>query len=214
MPKPVTASEPRRRDLLDRVVDAMLNFLSQIPATGETRSVEPVDRARAVARAAAVKAAVTSGSLALPAGPLGWFTLLPDLVGIWKIQAQMVADIAGVFGKQTYLTREQMLYCLFRHAAAQVVRDLVTRVGGRVLIRRASLSALEAIARRIGVRITQRTLGKGVSRWVPVVGALGMAGYAYYDTGQVANTAIDLFGQEIVVEPEHPDDGSGTEPSA
>jgi hypothetical protein len=214
MPKPVTASEPRRRDLLDRVVDAMLNFLSQIPATGETRSVEPVDRARAVARAAAVKAAVTSGSLALPAGPLGWFTLLPDLVGIWKIQAQMVADIAGAFGKQAYLTREQMLYCLFRHAAAQVVRDLVTRVGGRVLIRRASLSALEAIARRIGVRITQRTLGKGVSRWVPVVGALGMAGYAYYDTGQVANTAIDLFGQEIVVEPEHADDGSGTEPSA
>jgi hypothetical protein len=49
---------------------------------------------------------------------------------------------------------------------------------------------------------------------VPVVGALGMAGYAYYDTGQVANTAIDLFGQEIVVEPEHADDGSGTEPSA
>ncbi len=214
MPKPVTASEPRRRDLLDRVVDAILNFLSQIPATGETRSVEPVDRARSVARAAAVKAAVTSGSLALPAGPLGWFTLLPDLVTIWKIQAQMVADIAGAFGKQAYLTREQMLYCLFRHAAAQVVRDLVTRVGGRVLIRRASLSALEAVARRIGVRITQRTLGKGVSRWVPVVGALGMAGYAYYDTGQVANTAIDLFGQEIVVEPEHPDDGSGTEPPA
>lgn len=214
MPKNASAPEPRRGDLLDRVVDAMLGFLSQIPTTGEVRSEEPGDRARAVARAAAVKAAVTSGSLALPAGPLGWLTILPDLVAIWKIQAQMVADIAGAFGKQSCLTREQMLYCLFRHAAAQVVRDLVTRVGERVLIRRASLEALQAIARRVGVRVTQRTIGKGMSRWLPVVGALGMAGYAFYDTGQVANTAIDLFGQDVAVEPAAPDEGGGTGPAA
>jgi hypothetical protein len=30
-----------------------------------------------------------------------------------------------------------------------------------------------------------------------MVGALGVAAYAYYDTGQVGHTAIDLFGREI-----------------
>ena len=64
-------------------------------------------------------------SLALPPGPLGYVTILPDLVGIWRIQAQMVADMAGVYGQQAFLSREQMLYCLFRHAAAQAMRDVL-----------------------------------------------------------------------------------------
>jgi hypothetical protein len=105
--------------------------------------------------------------------------------------------------KQASLTREQMIYCLFRHSAAQAVRDLVVRVGERVLVRRVSLRALQAIAQKIGVRITQRALGKGIARWLPIVGALGVGAYGYYDTGQVAQTAIELFESEIEIEPEN-----------
>ena len=100
------------------------------------------------------------------------------------------------------MTREQVLFCLFRHTAAQAVRDLVVRVGQRVLVRRVSLRTAQAIAKKIGVRITQRAIGKGLSRWLFVVGALGVAGYAYYDTAQVAQTAIELFQQEIETAPE------------
>ena len=114
----------------------------------------------------------------------------------------MVADIAGAFGQRASLTREQMLYCLFRHAAAQVVRDLVVRAGERVLVRRLPLRMLQQVVRMIGVRVSQRIIGRGVSRWLPVIGALGVAGYAYYDTGQVAHTTIELFGHAIDVEPE------------
>ena len=39
----------------------------------------------------------------------------------------MVADIVGGNGNKAELTREQMIYCLFRHTAAQAVRDLVAR---------------------------------------------------------------------------------------
>jgi hypothetical protein len=115
----------------------------------------------------------------------------------------MVADIAGTYGKQASLTHKQMIYCLFRHSAAQAVRDLVVRVGERVLVRRVSLRALQAIAQKIGVRITQRALGKGIARWLSIVGALGVGAYGYYDTGQVAQTAIELFESEIQVEPEN-----------
>ena len=118
----------------------------------------------------------------------------------------MVADMAGTYGKQASLTREQMIYCLFRHSAAQAVRDLVVRVGERVLVRRVSLHALQTIGQKIGIRITQRALGKGISRWLPIVGALGVGAYGYYDTGQVAQTAIELFEREIELEPENTDD--------
>ena len=153
-----------------------------------------------------MKAALLSGGLALPPGPLGYVTIIPDLVAIWKIQTQMVADMAGTFGKKAFLSREQMLYCLFRHAAAQAMRDIVIRVGERVLIRRPALRIVQQVLRRIGVRITQRLAGGAIARWLPIVGALGVGAYAYYDTGQVADTAIDLFRREITFE-EPPDEG-------
>jgi hypothetical protein len=56
------------------------------------------------------------------------------------------------------------------------------------------------VLRRIGVRITQRLAGGAIARWLPIVGALGVGAYAYYDTGQVAETTIDLFRHEIEVE--------------
>lgn len=194
----------------NRFVEAILNFVGHIPHTSEPHSEHPDVRARSLAGTAAIKAATTAGALALPPGPLGWVTILPELVAIWKIQAQMVADIAGTYGKEAFLTREQMLYCLFRHAAAQAMRDLVVRVGERFLVRRVSLRVFQNIANKIGVRVTQRVIGKGISRWIPIIGALGVAGYAYYDTGQVAKTTIELFGGVIELEPEEPTESKDT----
>ena len=143
---------------------------------------------------------MAAGTLALPPGPLGWLTILPELIAVWKIQARMVADIAGIYGQSASLNREQMIYCLFRHTAAQALRDVVVRVGERYLVRHASLRVMQAVARQVGISVTQRSLSKLMGRWVPVVGAMGVAGYAYYDTGKVAETAIELFQRGIDVQ--------------
>jgi hypothetical protein len=101
---------------------------------------------------------------------------LPDLYAIWRVQAQLVADIAAVYRKTVFLTEETMLFSLFRHAAAQAVRDLIVRTGERVLVERPTLRTLQRISAKIGAKTTQRILGRGASRWVPIVGALGVAG--------------------------------------
>jgi len=49
-----------------------------------------------------------------------------------------------------------------------------------------------------------RLIAKSVSRWLPIVGALGVAAYVYYDTTQVASTAIELFQKEIDIEEREP----------
>jgi hypothetical protein len=191
------------------VQNAIMRVLSHIPATREPHDAHPLARAHAIAKAAALKAATVSGSLSLPPGPAGWLTIIPDLTMVWKIQSQMVADIAGAFGKESYLAREQMLYCLFRHAAAHSVRGLAVRTGERLLIRRAPEQALEVAVRRIGVPVARRVAGRGVSRWLPLIGAAGVAGYAYYDTMRVASTTIDLLQSEIIdVTGAEPDPGS------
>lgn len=185
---------------LSKVYTTLERFISNIPSTDEQTSKDPQTRAHSIANAAAAKAALVSGGLALPPGPLGFATIIPDLIVIWKIQAQMVADIAGAFGKTACLTREQMLYCLFKHAAAQLVRDLVTRVGERLLVRRVSLRIIQKIIQKIAGKVTQRVIGKAISRWLPIIGPLAVGGYAYYDTAQVGKTALEFFQQNIEID--------------
>jgi len=182
-----------------RIADAIFDLLGRVPETAEKPHTDALKRARSIANRTAAKAALSAGSLSLPPGPLGWLTILPELRTVWKQQAQMVADIAGSFGKSGMLTREQVLYCLFRHVAPGAFRNVVSLVDERFVISAASPRALRAILQKIGLRITLRVLGRGVSRWVPVVGALGVGAYAYYDTGQVASTAMSLFSKNIEV---------------
>ena len=179
------------------VSKAILDLVSSIPATRETQSLIPHERARAIGKMAALKAAAVSGTLALPSGPLGLLTVLPDLIAVWRIQAQMVSDISGAFGKTTLLGREQMLYCLFRHAAAQALRGIGTRVGERVVFNRASLHVIDAVSRKLGVSVSERVVARSVSRWLPIVGSVGVAGYAYYDTTRVAATAVEVFDEKV-----------------
>ena len=49
-------------------------------------------------------------------------------------------------------------------------------------------------------KLTQNIIGKGVSRFVPLIGAVGVGAYAYFDTTQVAKTAIELFSKDIILD--------------
>jgi hypothetical protein len=187
-------------ELFRKVSEKLLELVGSIPMSGEHAAAAPRTRARALVMKSALKSAAISGSLALPPGPVGLITILPDLFAIWRIQAKLVADIAAVYSKTGFLTTETMLFCLFKHAAAQAVRDLVVRTGERVLIERPTWRSLQRISAKIGAKTTQRILGRGASRWVPIVGALGVAGYAYYDTRAVGQTAIDVFSQDLEID--------------
>lgn len=191
-----------RRDVAVQAVSsplsqAILDLVGQVPASRQTLSSEPARHADQIAREAARKAALAAAGLALPPGPLGWLTVLPELVTVWRIQARMVADIAGLYGQEAQLSREQMIYCLFKHTAAQAVRDLAVRAGERVIVQAVSSRVLDSVLQGIGARLGRQVLGKGVSRWLPLVGAAGVGVYAYADTRQVARTAMTLFESRL-----------------
>ncbi|HYY25809.1 MAG TPA: hypothetical protein VE689_09985 [Candidatus Udaeobacter sp.] len=186
-------------ELLDKLFGVLFKVVNEIPPSAEQQRSDALFRAREIITAASMRAAAISGALALPPGPMGWLTILPDLAAIWRLQAQMVADIGAVFGKRGKLTKESMIYCMFRHAAAQVVRDLFTRMGERVVVQRVSLRAAENVLANIGIKIFQRVTRGGLWRLVPAIGALAVAAYAYYDTEQVGQTAIEFFGKDIEI---------------
>jgi hypothetical protein len=193
MSPPPAASLPVSSGTSRDVDGTIERVISDVPSPRTHAVADPDRQAEFIAKAAARSAAVLSGSLALPPGPFGMLTVLPDLYLIWKTQRQMVADIFALYGRSAELTRMHMLYCLFRHAASQVLRDVAVRTGQRIVVQQLSGGALKTIVAKVGVTVSKRVAGNAASRWVPIAGAAAVGAYAYWDTLQVARTARRLL---------------------
>ena len=178
------------------------DLVTNVPSSDELVSSQPEERARAILRVAALKAGAVSGGLALAPGPLGMLTIIPDLMKVWNIQQQMVSDIAACFGKSAQLNQQMMVYCLFRHGAAMLARDILIRVGERMILKRGSLRLIQKILERVAIKVTQKAIGKSISRWVPIIGPIAVGGYSVLDTRSVGKTAISTFSREIEIEPD------------
>ncbi|KQY89231.1 hypothetical protein [Pelomonas sp. Root1444] len=183
-----------------RLSDKVLALVTQPPEPACEPVPRPADAAARAIEGAATKAALAAGALALPAGPLGWATIAPEMMAVWQIQRQLVADIAALYGRSAQLGPAQMMWCLFRHTAAQALRDLGVRVGERVIVRPAAQAVLQRVAGAVGMHLGKQVAGRALSRWVPLVGAAGVGAYAYWDTRQVGRAALQLFEREQVID--------------
>lgn len=174
----ISSAESLNQTLQDQIARTIELVVTQLPHTSEHNGEDPEIRCEAIIQSAAARAAASAGGFAFPLGPLAIFLILPDLMLIWKIQAQMVADIAGVFGKRQKLTPEQMVFCLFKHAAGHTVRSVAVRTGKRVLVGVGSGHILRQLITRLSL---------------PVIGAVAGSVFAYRDTVQVGKTAVESF---------------------
>lgn len=180
---------------------AVLDAIGQLPRSTRQASDQPARDSQRAANLAAGKAALAAGALALPLGPVGWLTVLPEMVAVWRLQARLVADIAALHGRSAELSTEALLYCLFQHSTGQLLRDLMMRVGERSAVQTLSVRALQLVAAKVGAKLAQKAAGRSLARWLPVAGAVGLGAYALWDTRQVAATAINLFGRPALAAP-------------
>jgi hypothetical protein len=183
-----------------RLSDKVLALVTQPPEPACEPVPRPGDAAAQAIENAATKAALAAGTLALPPGPLGWATIAPEMLAVWHIQRQLVADIAALYGRSAELGPAQMMWCLFRHTAAQGLRDLGVRVGERFIVRPATQVLLQRAAAAVGVHLGKQAASRALSRWVPLVGAAGVGAYAWWDTRQVGRAALQLFERETVID--------------
>ena len=171
----------------------VFNLITDIPDSLLCPNRDPDARADILIKQAAIKAAAISTSLSIPAGFTGVLTSIPDIAAVWRIQAQLVSDIACTYGKFALLSREAMVWCLFRHSAASLLRDVAVRTGSRIVVQKLSLAALQKLLQKIGVKISANFLGRIALRAIPAIGAVGNGAYTYFDTNEVGKTAKSYF---------------------
>jgi hypothetical protein len=160
------------------------------------RRRQPEEAARQLAATAALKAALAAGSLALPGGVLGWLAVLPQLRTVWRIQVQLVVDIAALHGHRGRPTREEILRCLFQHGTTRSLQQVAARVGAGLPAPSVPGRLLQVVAHRVAVRLVHRVAGRWWARLLPLVGAAGIGAYAYVETARVGSAAMALFGTQ------------------
>lgn len=202
---------PKLPRLVKNSLDLAMNAATGgIPASTEPGPAKrPYDRAKEITQKASAKAAAVSGSLALPVGPLGMLTILPDLAFVWRIQTQMVVDIAAAFGHKGKVTQQQLMTCLFKHVTDTATKEyqksvpiemeqkssLLIEVLDRVTNSQ-SRELSTRIGKQVGQVILQRAAKRTASRLMPLAGAAVVATYSALDTKEVARTAVELFSGE------------------
>ncbi len=179
--------------LKEKVTSILFDLLTDIPESLYGQNNDPDEKVINLTRQAAFKASTVSATLSIPAGVTGILTSIPDIAAVWRIQAQLVSDIAATYGKLAMLSREAMVWCLFRHSAASLLRDVAVRTGSRIIIQKLSMSALQKLLQKLGLKISRKLLSKVVLRAIPAIGALGNGAYTYYDTTEVGKTAAAYF---------------------
>jgi hypothetical protein len=196
-------TDEKMERIKEKLSTLLFELITDIPESLYSPTENSDDKINKLIRQAAIKASAVSATLSVPAGVTGVLTSIPDIAAIWRIQAQLVSDIAATYGKFAQLSREAMVWCLFRHSAAQLVRDIAVRTGSRIVVQKLSLAALEALLKKIGLKISTKLLGKIALRAIPAIGAIGNGAYSFYDTYEVGKTAAAYF-KALADNPEEP----------
>ena len=187
------------------LLSAILRTLVEIPDSYEPEAVDPDSASDRIIRSSCKKAGLLSAALALPTGPLGLITLMPDLAGVWRIQSQMVSDIASAYGERKRLDRERMLFFLFRHSLSHLVGEIITRSGERYIVKKLSERAFASIVEKLALRIGTNLTLRAMKIAFPLVGSAFLGAYSYHDTLQVGATTKRFFSmkntQAEVLEP-------------
>lgn len=196
-------NDEKTEKLKEKLSALLFELITDIPESLHAPSENSDEKIKKLIRQAAVKASLVSATLSVPAGVTGVLTSIPDIAAIWRIQAQLVSDIAATYGKFAMLSREAMVWCLFRHSAAQFLRDIAVRTGSRIVVQKVSFAVLETILKKIGLKVSTKFLGRAALRAIPAIGALGNGAYSFYDTTEVGKTAAAYF-KALADNPEEP----------
>ncbi|MCT8334374.1 hypothetical protein NUH30_11895 [Leptospira sp. 85282-16] len=149
---------------------------------------------------ASFKSGLVSATCSLPPGPLGILSILPELLFMYRIQGHLILDIAALYGKEVQVTKELLLYCLFKHGGAHVFRKIIEESSLKILIRPTTVKVFQNMLERLGLMISKSLIRKQFARWIPIGGAVVTGTFAYYDTKRVGKTAMELFSKEIHAE--------------
>lgn len=151
---------------------------------------------------ASAQTASISATLALPGGFTGLLTMAPEIYSIWRIQAQLIANIAYIHGKASLVTREQMLWCMFRQVGYGVVKEFVFQRGSVFVVKKMQDATFQQALQKLGLAMLSKQSVRFAGKIIPLLGSVSAGTLSYYDTKRTAVRAMKLYSSPMINEPE------------
>jgi uncharacterized protein (DUF697 family) len=147
--------------------------------------------------------ALISGGLNLIPGPWGMAAAIPEIVLIIKNQLNLIYDIGKSYGFKKDKLTPDLILAIFASTVGSKTIGILTMQGGKVLVRRSSLKVVQKLTTIIGGKVTQQIAKSTIAKYIPVVGAAGMAAWSNYSTKKIGNRAHKLFSKKFEFETEN-----------
>jgi len=144
------------------------------------------------------KAFAVSSAAGIVPGPIGWATIIPEMITITKIQINLVRSIAENYGKSANLNSSTVLL-VFANELGLSVRGIARKAGGEVIVSILSQQTIVAISKRIGVKIGGKVSQRLIGRIVPFILAPVFGKFSQTMTERIGKEAVKLFSERIVI---------------
>lgn len=175
-------------------VDIIMSFSpneSDIHVTGN-----PEEMTRTASREAFV---ISTGAGLVP-GPWGMATIIPELVGLTKLQVNLVYKIAKYYKQEGKVNNTIVMHIFGNAMGVALGRELLRKTGTRIIVKALSSQAIKKIAQQIGVKIGSKVIQRGIGRWIFIVTAPIFGAFSKSMTTNIGNTADELFSKDIEIE--------------
>lgn len=165
----------------------------------DIEKIEVTGTSEEMTKTASWKAFSISTAAAIPPGPFGLVTILPEIVAVTKIQMNLIYRIAK-YHQQVGKVNRTLVLLIFGNALGFAVgSEFLKKVGSRLLVESAGTQGVRNIALRIGKQITRRILPKTVARWVPIVLAPIFGAFSKSLTTKIGQEADKIFCKDIAI---------------
>lgn len=152
-------------------------------------------------RKTSFKAAALSAGMGILPGKISLIGLIPEVFFLLRLQSKMVKDIAVLLGKEKYLTRHVLMYCLFKENKPDIAQSLLRMTATKMIAKPLALESIYSLFNLI-LKAKSETLVRKKGRYLfSIVSSLAGGSLSYMDTQLVGITANSLFLSEVQLDP-------------
>jgi len=150
------------------------------------------------------KKSIQSAFISFGAGSIpgvgGILSIFPETYILLKLQARMIKDIAILLGRESFLSKEILLYCLFKDSKLNLLESSIRITGTKLLVRPISFELITSIFYKLVLNKAEKN-NKDKNRILfSFISAITNGSLSFLDTQIIGNTANSLFLSDIEFE--------------
>ena len=153
---------------------------------------------------AARSAFLLSTGAGIPTGPIGLATIVPELIGLMKIQVNLIFRIAKFYHQEAKVSATLVLFVLGNALGVVLKHALAEKIGAQVAMRSLGTQGTRKLTQKIGEKIGTELMQKAAGRWIPVVLAPVFGYFSLSMTKRIGREAETLLSRVIEPAPSGP----------